>query len=48
MTGHQAFFTREALEKIAEVTVANLTAFEEGRSSGNEVGRSGSVANRSR
>jgi D-lactate dehydrogenase len=38
VTGHQAFFTREALEKIAEVTVANLTAFEEGRSSGNEVG----------
>ncbi len=38
MTGHQAFFTREALEKIAEVTVANLTAFEEGRPSGNEVG----------
>ena len=38
VTGHQAFFTREALEKIAEVTVANLTAFEAGRSSGNEVG----------
>ncbi len=30
ITGHQAFFTREALSKIAEVTLANITAFERG------------------
>ncbi len=28
VTGHQAFFTREALQKIAQVTLANLDAFE--------------------
>ena len=28
VTGHQAFFTAEALAGIAETTVANLTAFE--------------------
>ena len=30
VTGHQAFFTREALGAIAETTLANLTAFERG------------------
>ncbi len=30
VTGHQAFFTREALVAIAETTVANLTAFATG------------------
>jgi D-lactate dehydrogenase len=30
ITGHQAFFTREALRGIAETTIANLTAFESG------------------
>jgi D-lactate dehydrogenase len=30
ITGHQAFFTREALSNIAETTIANLTAFERG------------------
>jgi D-lactate dehydrogenase len=29
ITGHQAFFTAEALQAIAETTIANLTAFEE-------------------
>lgn len=29
ITGHQAFFTREALTEIAETTLANITAFEE-------------------
>ena len=29
VTGHQAFFTREALAAIAATTVANLTAFEQ-------------------
>ncbi|WP_181701370.1 2-hydroxyacid dehydrogenase [Chthonobacter albigriseus] len=28
ITGHQAFFTREALSGIAETTIGNLTAFE--------------------
>jgi len=31
ITGHQGFFTREALQNIAEVTLANATAFETGR-----------------
>ena len=37
VTGHQAFFTEEALRAIAETTIANLTAFEQGRPSGNEL-----------
>jgi D-lactate dehydrogenase len=30
VTGHQAFFTREALQRIAEVTMENITGFEAG------------------
>ncbi len=30
ITGHQAFFTHEAMSKIAEVTLANLQAFADG------------------
>jgi D-lactate dehydrogenase len=30
ITGHQAFFTEEALHNIAATTIANLTAFERG------------------
>ncbi len=30
VTGHQGFFTEEALAKIAETTLANITAFERG------------------
>ena len=30
ITGHQAFFTAEALENIAETTIGNVTAFETG------------------
>ena len=37
ITGHQAFFTVEALEAIAADTIANITAFAEGRESGNEL-----------
>jgi D-lactate dehydrogenase len=38
ITGHQAFFTEEAMRAIAETTLANLTAFERGESLGaNEV-----------
>jgi D-lactate dehydrogenase len=28
ITGHQAFFTKEALTNIAETTIVNVTAFE--------------------
>jgi lactate dehydrogenase-like 2-hydroxyacid dehydrogenase len=31
ITGHQAFFTAEALQNIAETTLANITAFERGQ-----------------
>jgi D-lactate dehydrogenase len=37
VTGHQAFFTREALEKIAATTMENLTAFERGEELANAV-----------
>ncbi len=37
ITGHQAFFTEEALTGIAETTLANITDFEAGRASPNEV-----------
>lgn len=37
ITGHQAFFTREALENIAVTTIKNITDFEQGRRSGNEL-----------
>jgi D-lactate dehydrogenase len=37
VTAHQAFFTREALRAISETTLENITAFEQGRRSGNEL-----------
>lgn len=37
VTGHQAFFTIEAMDAIAETTITNLTAFEKGEKSGNEL-----------
>lgn len=37
ITGHQAFFTSDALINIATTTLANLAAFAEGRKSGNEL-----------
>lgn len=37
ITGHQAFFTRNALEKIAATTIENLDAFESGAPLVNEV-----------
>ena len=39
ITGHQAFFTREALESIAATTMKNISDFESGRASGNEIER---------
>lgn len=38
VTGHQAFFTREAIHNIAATTLANIDAFAAGKKSGNEVG----------
>lgn len=37
ITGHQAFFTREALGNIAATTIENLTQFEEKKSLANQV-----------
>lgn len=37
ITGHQGFFTEEALLNIAETTLANITAFESGRDDRNTV-----------
>jgi D-lactate dehydrogenase len=37
ITAHQAFFTREALQGISTTTLGNITAFEQGRPSGNEL-----------
>lgn len=37
VTGHQAFFTREALGNIADTTLDNLTAFERGETLANAV-----------
>ncbi len=37
ITGHQAFFTREALEAIADTTLSNIKDFEEGRECVNQI-----------
>ena len=37
ITGHQAFFTREALSRIAETTIANIQDFADGSKCANEV-----------
>ncbi|WP_286235788.1 2-hydroxyacid dehydrogenase [Thalassotalea sediminis] len=37
ITGHQGFFTQEALETIAQTTISNLTCLLNGKSSGNEL-----------
>lgn len=37
ITGHQGFFTREALINIAETTLQNISDFESGKASPNEV-----------
>ena len=38
VTGHQGFFTREALSNIAETTLSNITAFERGSGTIHSVG----------
>ena len=37
ITGHQGYFTEDALRNIAQTTLANITAYEQGRVSGNEL-----------
>ena len=37
VTGHQAFFTRDAMEKIAAVTLANISDVEQGRPCANQI-----------
>lgn len=37
VTSHQGYFTKEAMEEIAHVTMENAKALEEGRENGNEV-----------
>jgi len=37
VTSHQAFFTKEAMENIAETTLQNIRDFEEGKVLVNEV-----------
>ncbi len=37
ITGHQAFFTRNALEKIAHTTLANITEFEKSGKCSNQI-----------
>ncbi|MGZ5020354.1 MAG: 2-hydroxyacid dehydrogenase, partial [Chthoniobacterales bacterium] len=37
ITGHQAFFTREALQSIAATTIQNISDFESGRTLQNAV-----------
>jgi D-lactate dehydrogenase len=37
ITGHQGFFTKEALQSIAETTMSNITAFETGEGTLHEV-----------
>jgi D-lactate dehydrogenase len=47
ITGHQAFFTKNALKNIAETTLANITDFEQGCSLPNEVKQERIVAGKS-
>ena len=37
ITAHQAFFTENALKNIAEITLANITDFEQGNTCSNEI-----------
>ena len=37
VTSHQGYFTKEAMQEIAHVTMENAKALEEGRDNGNEV-----------
>jgi D-lactate dehydrogenase len=43
ITSHQGFFTDEALAQIAQITLGNITDFEEGRPLANEVNAPGKV-----
>jgi D-lactate dehydrogenase len=43
VTGHQAFFTEEAMKTIAETTIANLSDYESGRTNKNIVSSTSSA-----
>ena len=44
ITAHQAFFTKEAMQNIAETTLSNITDYQEGRSCPNIVNVQQSIA----
>jgi D-lactate dehydrogenase len=44
ITGHQAFFTEEAIRNISDTTIANITDFEQGRPCPNEIAAQQKVA----
>lgn len=46
VTGHQAFFTKEALQNIAETTLANIADFEQGHGCPNQVSVQQQVASK--
>lgn len=46
ITGHQAFFTEEALSNIAATTLSNITDFEQGKSCPNQVKAEAKVASK--
>ena len=44
ITAHQAFFTKEAMQNIAETTLSNITDYQEGRSGPNTVDLQAAIA----
>jgi D-lactate dehydrogenase len=44
VTAHQAFFTKEALQNIAETTLSNITDYEQGQPSSNQVNLEPAIA----
>jgi D-lactate dehydrogenase len=47
ITGHQAFFTEDALQNIAQTTLSNISDIESGRPCANEVSAQRVVATKS-
>jgi D-lactate dehydrogenase len=47
ITGHQAFFTEDALQNIAQTTLSNISDVEAGRPCANEVSAQRVVATKS-
>lgn len=44
VTAHQAFFTKEALQNISETTLSNITNYEQGQPSPNQVSLGSAIA----